>query len=87
MGTVKKRCRHCGCRLRRKINIKEKVTNLQLPPVDKVAYMLNRFIQYLELTSEVDPVSDSDADTVIVGDGDVGNLEWFLGQVSCHFIL
>ena len=79
METVKKRCRRCGCRLRlrRKINIKEKVANLQLPPVDKVAYMLNRFIQYLELTSEVDPESDSDADTVIVGDGDVGNLNDF----------
>ena len=78
METVKKRCRRCGCLLRlRKINIKEKVSNLQLPKVDKVAYMLNRFIRELELISEVDPVADSDADTVILGDGDVGNLNDF----------
>ena len=69
----------------RKINIKSKVADLKLPPVDKVAYMLNRFIRQLELTSEPITVSvaavadtDADADTVILGaGGDVGNLDDF----------
>ena len=79
METVKKRCRRCGCVLKRKINIKQKVSNLQLPNIDRVAFMLNKFVRQIEITSEVDSdaKADSDSDTVIVGDGDVGNLNDF----------
>ena len=62
----------------RKVNIRAKVADLQLLKVDKVAYMLNRYIRELELTSEAIKVADTDADMVILGVGDdVGNLNDF----------